>query len=282
MSLVRMDKLLIKARNNKYAVAAFECWNSANIYAIAEGACKTNMPVIFQASPAEYNVMGGADALEDIVRFYVEKTGIEAALHLDHGTTLEHVEECAKAGFTSVMLDASRMSFQDNINLSRKAAEIAKKYNMSSEAELGHVAGCEGELEDIAESQCHLTNPCNAEIFVKETGVDCLAVAIGTVHGDYRSKPNINLELLKEIHDRIKQPLVLHGGSGTPHEILKQCINLGIAKINICTDIHKVWLDGIEKAKGSLTPSVPGKFYQPAHEMLTEAVIKKIELFKNE
>ncbi|MFI4911904.1 MAG: ketose-bisphosphate aldolase [Sedimentisphaeraceae bacterium JB056] len=282
MSLERMDTLLIAARKNRYAVAAFECWNSANIYAIAEGAAQTDMPVIFQASHAEYTIMGGADALFDIVSFYIRKKNITAALHLDHGISLEQVEECAKAGFSSVMLDASRLSFEENIKLSKQAAEIANEYKISIECELGHVAGAEGGMDDIDETECCMTDPEKAEIFVKKTNADCLAVAIGTVHGDYRSKPNIDLKLLEQISDIIEVPLVLHGGSGTPPKTLKECINRGIAKINICTDIHKIWLDGIEKAKTTLTPSVPGKFYQPAQEMLVQAVTQKIELFKNE
>ena len=278
MTLLRMDELLRKARAGKYAVAAFECWNSANVYGIAAGAAACGMPVIFQASPVEYEIMGGPEMLRRIVEMYVDKTGITAALHLDHGTTIEQVEECIEAGFTSVMLDASMLPFEENLELSRQAAVIAHKHNVSMEAELGHVGGSsEGGVEDNGHRL--LTDPREAVAFVRGSGIDCLAVAIGTVHGDYRGEPRIDLDRLRQIAAIIKEPLVLHGGSGTPPEILRQAIALGIAKINICTDIHKTWLEGIAQARTQLTPSVPGKFYRPAHAMLTDKVVEIIKLF---
>ena len=210
MVLLRMDELLRKARAGKYAVAAFECWNSANVYGIAAGAAACGMPVIFQASPVEYALMGGPEMLREIVAMYVDKTGITAALHLDHGTTLEHVEECIAAGFTSVMLDASALPWEENIRLSRQAVELAHRHNVSVEAELGHVGGS---AEGGIAGESTLTDPGEAAIFVRETGIDCLAVAIGTVHGDYRGQPNIRLERLRDIATRVEIPLVLHGGS---------------------------------------------------------------------
>ncbi len=282
MSLTKMSVLLEEARREKYAIAAFECWNSANIYGIAEGAAECGMPVIFQASPVEYRIMGGPDALREIVELYVDLTGITAALHLDHGTTLQQVRECAENGFTSVMLDASRESYEKNIELSKAAVDIASQYGISTEAELGHVGGCEGELEgDGAVSKDFMTDPDKVAEFVGTTGVDCLAVGIGTVHGDYCGEPRIDLERLKKIASLVDVPLVLHGGSGTPVDILTKAIKLGISKINICTDIHKSWLAGIEKAKAELTPSIPGKFYEPAHEMIKEKAISIIKLFSN-
>jgi len=283
MPLIGMEKLLYRAREKKYAIAAFECWNSANIYAVAAGAAECDMPVIFQASPVEYEIMGGPEALQKIVKLYVGMTGITAALHLDHGSTLAQVEESVKAGFTSVMLDASRQSFEKNLQLSKAAAKISHQHNIAIEAELGHVGGCEAELEDLdGDLNDFLTDPDEAVVFVRETGIDCLAVGIGTVHGDYRGKPRIDLERLREISSVVDVPLVLHGGSGTPEDILLKAIDLGIAKINICTDIHKSWLEGIAVARAKLTPSMPGKFYKPAHDMLKQKVMKIIKLFSND
>lgn len=279
MPLVPMDRLLREARSRGYAVAAFECWNSANIYGIAEGAKACGMPVILQASPVEIAMMGGALALREIVDVYVEKTGITAALHLDHGTTLAQVEECLAAGFTAIMLDASRESFEKNLALSKAAAEMAHARKVPVEAELGHVGGCEGELAGMDVTDAHLTDPQEAERFVRETGVDCLAVAIGTVHGDYRGAPNIRLDRLRQVAAAVDVPLVLHGGSGTPAPILREAIRLGISKINICTDIHKTWLSGIAAAQATRTPSIPGRFYEIAHEMLVAKVAEIIRLF---
>ena len=211
MSLQRMDTLMRRAREQKIAIGAFECWESLNIQAIAKAAAYCRKPVIFQASPAEYNTMGGADALACMVKFYVNKYDIDAALHLDHGSTLEHVEECVKSGFTSVMLDASAEVFAENVRLSAAAAQIAHSANCSLEAELGHVTGGDG-----GDAESALTVPEEVVEFVKQTNVDCLAVSIGTVHGDYRGKPELRLDLLKKITDLTDIPLVLHGGSGTP------------------------------------------------------------------
>ena len=279
MGLIQMDKLLRPARAEKYAIAAFECWNSANIYGLAAAAEKCGTPIIFQASPAEYELMGGPEIMSRIVKLYVEKTGITAALHLDHGTTLAQVEECIDAGFTSVMLDASALPLAENLALSRQAAEMAHRHQVSVEAELGHVGGS---AEGGIAGESTLTDPGEAAIFVRETGIDCLAVAIGTVHGDYRGQPNIRLERLRDIATRVEIPLVLHGGSGTPPDILRRAIGMGIAKINICTDINKIWLAGIAAAQTTLTPSVPGNFYRPAHEMLVRKVTEIITLFSGE
>lgn len=276
MSLQRMDTLMRRAREQKIAIGAFECWESLNIQAIAKAAAYCRKPVIFQASPAEYNTMGGADALACMVKFYVDKYNVDAALHLDHGSTLEHVEECVKSGFTSVMLDASAEVFAENVRLSAVAAKIAHSANCSLEAELGHVTGGDG-----GDAESALTVPEEVVDFVKQTQVDCLAVSIGTVHGDYRGKPELRLDLLKKITELTDIPLVLHGGSGTPIDQLHGAIKLGIAKINICTDIHKAFLSGIEDARATLTPSVPGKFYEPACEKIFAKTVEMIELFSN-
>ena len=275
MPLYRMDDLMRQARKQNMALGAFECWESINIQGIAKAAQSCNTPVIFQATPAEYKPMGGADALACMVKFYVDKYNIDAALHLDHGGTLEDVEECIKSGFTSVMLDASAEVFEKNVQLSAEGARMAHSANLSFEAELGHVTGGDG-----GDAESALTVPAEVVEFVKRTRVDCLAVSIGTVHGDYRGEPKLRLDLLEEIANLVDIPLVLHGGSGTPIDQLHAAIRLGIAKINICTDIHKAFLRGIEEAKGSLTVSVPGKFYIPPAERLYEKTVEMIKLFQ--
>lgn len=277
-----MHKILERARGRGYAVAAFECWNSANIHGIVEGVAECGMPVILQASPVEYGTMGGPEALRRIAEVYVEMTGVTAALHLDHGTTLDHVRECVDAGFTSVMLDASMESLERNTELSAAAVGIAHPHGVSVEAELGHVGGIEGGIEDDdSKAEDHLTNVDDAARFVEATGIDCLAVAIGTVHGAYRGEPRIDIPRLEAIAARVSEPLVLHGGSGTPPEKLIQAIERGIAKINICTDIHNVWLDGIAEARQTLTPSIPGKFHRVPHERIKAKVKECVELFRN-
>ena len=279
MPLIRMDTLLVAARSKGHAIGAFECWNSDNIHAIAKAAAETDSPVIFQASPAEYGLMGGADVLRRMVETYVEKFGITAALHLDHGSTIAHVQECLEAGFTSVMLDASTLPYEENCALARQTCELAHPRNVSVEAELGHVGGV---AEGGIASESALTIPEEAERFVAESGVDCLAVAIGTVHGDYRGKPELRLTRLQEIASRVSVPLVLHGGSGTPPDQLAKAIALGIAKINICTEIDKTYIAAIKEAEGHLTPSVPGNFYRPAVAAVASHVSRLINQFRGE
>lgn len=280
MPLCRMDDLLKEARENHVAIGAFECWNSNNVRAIALAAARTGAPVIFQASPAEYDTMGGPQMLRVIVEGYAEEYGIRAALHLDHGSTLQNVSECLDAGFTSVMLDASTLPFEENCRLAQQTVELAHARNASVEAELGHVGGAaEGGV--VAEDA--LTVPEEAERFVAESGIDCLAVSIGTVHGDYRGEPRLRLERLAAIARLLPNlPLVLHGGSGTPPDQLAKAIQLGIAKINICTEIHKTYLKAIEEAGTHLTPSVPGKFHEPAVKAVAQHVERLIRQFRGE
>ena len=280
MSLCRMDELLREARRGGYAVGAFECWDSNNVRAIALGAQAAGAPVIFQASPAEYDTMGGPAMLRRIVEGYVEEYGLRAALHLDHGSELSHVRECVEAGFTSVMLDASTRPYAENCALARASAQLAHPRGVSVEAELGHVGGA---AEGGVASEAALTVPEEAARFVAESGIDCLAVSIGTVHGEYRGEPNLRLERLRRIAELLPEtPLVLHGGSGTPPKQLAQAIQFGIAKINICTDIHKTYLNAIAEARGRLTPSVPGKFYEPVVEAVARHVERLIRQFRNE
>ncbi|MBO7535145.1 MAG: class II fructose-bisphosphate aldolase, partial [Victivallales bacterium] len=268
------------AREKGYALPAFECWNSASIYGAVAAAAEGGFPLILQASPLEYETMGGADVLRRIAELYANRFGVTMALHLDHGSTLEHAQECIEAGFTSVMLDASTAAFEENAVLSRSVVEMAHPKGITVEAELGHVGvGADGAT---AESDDWLTVPEEAERFVAETGIDCLAVAIGTIHGEYRSTPKLRLERLKAIASLVKGPLVLHGGSGTPWEQLRQAIALGISKINICTDLNKAYLHGINAAQESLNPGVPGIFYRQAHEEVKKKVLELTRRFSGQ
>ena len=278
MGLRNMGELLRAARKEQAALGAFECWDSLNIQAIARAAKACAAPVIFQATSMEYGSMDGADALADMVAFYVKKYDIEAALHLDHGTSLDEVDECLKAGFTSVMIDASSTPFEENVRLSGEASRMAHACGASCEAELGHVGGGDG--GDGSESA--LTVPEEAGDFVAQTQVDCLAVSIGTVHGEYRGTPKLRFDRLAEIARRTDLPLVLHGGSGTPDDQLVKAIRMGIAKINICTDISKAFLAGIDEARATRMPSLAGRFYGVARDHVEKRTAELIRLFRGE
>jgi len=279
MPIARMDALLRTARQQRCAIAAFECWDSSSVQAIVLAAERTGHPVIFQASPTEYTYCGGPAALKTMVDWYVGETGITGALHLDHGSTLEHVDECLRAGFTSVMLDASRHPYEENVRLTRGTVALARDYGASVEAELGHVLGLEGDLEDVPDDEAAQTDPEQAASFIAETEADCLAVAVGTIHGVYRGKPEINLLRLRKIASLVSVPLVLHGGSGTPDDLIRACVHEGISKINICTELQQAWLAGVEESMKINSISVPGRFYALPRERLIERMVEKMQLF---
>jgi len=274
-----MDELLLDARSNGRAVPGFECWDSGSVQAISMAAEKTGLPVIFQASPTEYTYCGGPEAVKALVDWYVGQSGITAALHLDHGSTLEHVAECLRAGFTSVMLDASRHPYAENVRLTQAAVAMAQESNASVEAELGHVGGLEGDLPELDEDEAMQTDPVQAAEFVAETGTDCLAVAIGTIHGVYRGTPKINIQRLQAIAARVAVPLVLHGGSLTPDDDIRACIRNGISKINICTELQQAWLAALDESREVNRISVPGSFYALPRDRMAALMVEKLRLF---
>lgn len=246
MGLVTMNEVLKIAHRESYAVPAFNVCNLEYIQIVIETAAKTNSPVIIAAHPVEIEY-AGLQELSYLVRTYAERVNIPVVLHLDHGDNLERVIKCIKAGFTSVMYDGSNLDFEDNILKTLRVAEVAHDVGISVEGELGLVG--KAEPGEYAHSKRlngkELTDPHMAAEFVKRTNIDSLAVAIGNAHGSYRGIPKIDIERLIAIHKQVNLPLVLHGGSGTPDEIVVKCIKNGISKINISTDLNLVFYDGI-------------------------------------
>lgn len=203
-------------------------------------ASEMQAPVIIACTP--YVQM---EELAMAVRLYEKKyPEVTAALHLDHGKEYEDVQRALRCGFTSVMLDKSTLPYEENVKAVREAVRAAHAVGVTVEAELGHV-GKGAEYEETRDSG--LTRKEEAAGFVKETGVDCLAVAVGTSHGVYRGKPLLNFELLSELSREVSVPLVLHGGSNTGEEKLKKAITLGIQKINLSTDLSTEYLIGVRK-----------------------------------
>lgn len=235
MSLVTMKEVLTPARENGYAIGAFEFWSLDSAQAVIEAAQELNMPVILQAGLIECEFAGGIKNLYRIARMVADDASIPVVLHLDHGETYEFVCSAIEAGFTSVMIDASRQSFADNVRITKKVVAAAQSSGITVEAELGKLAGSEGNPA-ISEAEASQTDPDEARQFVEETEIDALAVAIGTAHGFYKFTPCINIDRLKKIAEKVGIPLVLHGGSGTPDEKVREAIKCGIAKVNICTE----------------------------------------------
>ncbi len=278
--LVTMNELLVEARASGYAVAAFEFWSMDSAWAAVQAAKTAGMPVILQAGPFEIDY-AGFKALTAFAEMAAEEAGVRVALHLDHGDTLEMAQAAIDAGFTSVMIDASHESYEDNIRVTQKVVEIARPRGVTVESELGKLAGSEAGMT-VSEEEAAQTDPDQAAEYVRETGIDALAVAIGNAHGFYKFEPKINTERLAKIAERVLIPLVLHGGSGTPDAIISETIGLGIAKINICTEFVAAYGRGYitaQKTEGFKynVPALFGAAKQAGYEL----ALAKIRLFAN-
>jgi fructose-bisphosphate aldolase class II len=235
MPMVTIKEMLETARAEKYAIGAFEFWSLDSAQAVVESAEELDIPAILQAGLYECNFAGGINKLAEVARIAAKDSPVPIALHLDHAEDYDLVKSALDAGFTSVMIDASALSFNDNVNLTKKVVEAARSYGASVEAELGKLIGNEGHIS-VSEEEAAQTDPDDAKKFVENTGIDALAVAIGTVHGFYNFTPKINIARLKRIAANVSIPLVLHGGSGTPDEAVTEAVKNGIAKVNICTE----------------------------------------------
>lgn len=234
--IVSMREILVEARAGGYAVGGFEFWSLDSAQAIVEAAGEAGVPVVLQTGPLEMQYAGGVDRLAKVARMAAEESPVRVALHLDHGDTLDLARACIDNGFTSVMVDVSALPYRENLETTRRLVEIAAPHGVTVEAELGRVGGAEAELS-VSEEDAAQTDPDEAVAFVRDTGLDALAVAIGTAHGFYKSAPRLNFARLGAIAGRVRVPLVLHGGSGTPDDQVIRAIGLGIAKVNVCTEL---------------------------------------------
>ena len=276
MALVPMKELLAKAEEGKYAVGAFNANNMEIVQAIAIAAEKEQAPVIMQASQGAIKY-AGLDYIIGMVRIAAENARVPIALHLDHGTSFEQVVRCIRGGFSSVMFDGSQLPLEENIAITKKVVEIARPINVSVEAELGKIGGAE---DDISVKESLFTDPNEAEIFVRETGVDALAVAIGTAHGQYKGEPKLDFERLEKIRSLVNIPIVLHGSSGVPDESITKAISLGVRKVNIDTNIREAFVARLKQEMDKNPAEIdPRKLLGPAREAAVELIREKIRLF---
>jgi len=298
--LVTNKELLVPARKSGYAVGAFNINNLETLLAVAEAAAEEKSPVIVAVTPSAIKYAGLA-YLAKIVRTAAENKPVPMSLHLDHGEDFETVSKCIEAGFTSVMIDGSFLGFEENVALTKRVVDRARKFGVSVEAELGRLAGVEEKT--VEEREAVLTDPDAAEEFVRRTGVDALAVAIGTSHGAYKFKgeAKLDFERLRLIAKKVDIPLVLHGASsvpawiiekatkygaellgakGIPEEHIKKAISLGISKINIDTDLRLAFTATVrEVLTNSPKEFDPRKILGPAKEAMKEVVRGKMRLF---
>lgn len=240
MSLENLNKMLKDAEDNNYAVPQFNVWNLEWISAVLDKCQELKTPVILGVSQNGAKYMGGFYVVTQMIKAYIKKNNITipVAIHLDHASSFEACKEAIDEGFTSVMIDASRKPFEENLDLTKKVVEYAHPRNVTVEAELGKVGGKEEEV--VAEFFYADKNECLK--MVQEAKIDALAPALGSQHGFYKGEPKLGLKEMKEIHDLVKLPLVLHGGSGIPDDQIKQAINYGTVKININTDCLCAWV----------------------------------------
>lgn len=278
MALVAVHELLKKADQEGYAVGAFNANNMEIIQAIVTAAEMENSPVIMQASQGAITY-AGLDYITGIVRIAARGAKVPVALHLDHGTDFDQVVRCFRSGFSSVMYDGSKLSLEDNIAITNRVLEMARPVGVSVEAELGKIGGTEDHVT-VSEKEAMFTDPEEARYFVEKTGVDSLAIAIGTAHGQYQGEPKLDFERLKIIRELTGIPIVLHGSSGVPDEAVRQAIELGVRKVNIDTNIRESFVSAMRKVIAEKPDEIdPRKILGPAREATIEMIRDKIRVF---
>jgi tagatose 1,6-diphosphate aldolase GatY/KbaY len=248
MSIVNAKEMLLKATDEKYAVGAFNITNLIQMEAVVEAAVNKNAPLILQTSVTPSKFLG-AKILAGIYRTLAESAPIPICLHLDHCSDVEFCKECADAGYTNIMIDASKQVFQENIKQTREVCDYCHSIgDISVEGELGTVSGIEDQVK-VAEDEAALCNPDQALEFVNETGIDIFAPAIGTAHGVYKTKnPKLDFDRLKKISElfngkEAKVPIVIHGGTGLQPDVSKKLVSLGGSKFNVSTDLKHALID---------------------------------------
>jgi fructose-bisphosphate aldolase class II len=277
--LATTAQILGEAHKGGYAVGAFNMNNKEILQAIIAGAEAQKAPVIIQTSEGAIKY-AGADYISAMVRLAASKASVPVALHLDHGTHYDVIIGCIRHGWTSVMFDGSHHPLAENIALTAEIVKVAHAAGVSVEAELGRLSGVEDNIS-VDELDAIYTNPKEAQVFVAETGVDSLAIAIGTAHGQYKGIPRLDYDRLDTIKKLLRDmPIVLHGASGLTEEQLKKCVSLGVNKINIDTDIRLAMTAAIKEAfEKKPSEYDPRKYLGPAREAMTQVVVGKIAMF---
>lgn len=278
--LVSMKYLLDKAKDADFAVGAFNATELALVRSVVEQAEESDSPAIIEASAGEFEFV-----TKDFYKYVIERckdSRVPFALHLDHGHTVEECVRAIQAGFTSVMIDGSTLPYEENVALTKKVVEIAHAAGVTVEGEIGTI-GAIGNSDEGGVTNITYTRPEDVVDFVEKTGVDCLAIAIGTAHGIYPKgyTPKLQLELLEEIKKIAPVPLVLHGGSNNPDDEIAKACKIGIAKVNISSDIKYAYFKKLDEVYKETGGFVPAKVMEPAI-VDTKAVVKnKMELFNS-
>ncbi len=286
--IVTMDTLLKDAREKHYAVPGFDVSNYEMIKAVLDVCEEERSPALFMCLKADL-VNKGIHFLAAMMKEAAKHYTIPICIHLDHATEMADIQEAISVGFTSVMYDGSVLPFEENAANTKAVVEYAHAHGVSVEAELGHVGdGIAGNNDGKAEDgnqtdhpEDSLTDPDDVVRFIDITDVDCLAVAVGTVHGVYRGTPQLRFDRLEEINKVSKRPLVLHGGSGTPDDQMQKAISLGICKINIYSEVLHGLNAGLKEKLNNISNMSmwPCFVYEEANKQMREVIRHKIRTF---
>ena len=281
MALQNTRDMLNKASEAGYAVPAFNFHNLETALTIIQAAVKTRSPLILAVSPSTVKY-AGLKYVHAIANTAAKQHDIPIALHLDHHESLGAIEPALQLGVKSVMIDGSMKSFEENIAVTKSVVERAQEFNATVEAELGRIAGQEDNIQ-VSEEDSAYTDPDAAAQFVAETGVDSLAVAIGTGHGVYETEPNLDFDRLAQIRGKVDVPLVLHGASGISEVDTQKCIELGIAKVNVSTEFKIPFTKALRDFLVDHPEETDLRVYmQEAMKTMEEVAIQKIHVCKSD
>ena len=287
MSIVNAKEIMVEAAKNHYAVGAFNITDLLQFEAVLDAAVETKSPVIVQTSVKPSQFLG-TNMMVAIYRTLAEKAPVPVVLHLDHCTDVDYCKKCADAGYTNIMIDASKQSYEENIRQTKEVVDYCHKIGgISVEGELGTVSGVEDQIK-VAEDEAQLANPQQSVEFCERTGVDIFAPAIGTAHGVYKTKnPKIDTERMATIHkmlngNGIKTPLVVHGGTGLPEDTIKKLLAAGGAKFNVSTELKHTLIDAtFEYITAHRDEYDPGKLDKFVREATKKAVIHWMQMVES-
>ncbi|WP_054955083.1 class II fructose-1,6-bisphosphate aldolase [Paenibacillus dakarensis] len=277
MTLVSSTPLLQTARSGGYCIGAFNVHTLEMLQAVVEAAEETQSPLIIQSTVGTVKHLG-PDYIAKAALVASERSSVPIALHLDHCSDFNVIMQCIRAGYTSVMIDASHETFDVNVAKTKQVVEAANAIGVNVEAELGRVGGVEDDII-VDDEHALLADPDDCARFVELTGVHTLAPAIGTAHGIYKGEPNIDFDRIQKIASKVSIPLVLHGGSGIPEEQVRRCVAAGMSKMNVATELRIVFSNAIKEVfNQNPEENDPRKYMVPAKEALKKAAIEKMRL----
>lgn len=278
--LVTSKELLLDAQKHGYAVGAFNTNNLEITHAILRAAEAKQAPILIQISAGAIKY-AGLEFLPMITRKAAKEASVPVAIHLDHGPSFEIVMKALRVGFTSIMRDASKLPYEENVAEVKKVVEACHAVGVPVEAEIGKIGGAEEHVV-VSEKEATMTDPEEAVQFVKDGGFDFLAVAIGNAHGFYKGEPELDFDRLEAIRDTVSVPLVLHGASGIPDHQITEAVKRGICKINIDTEIRNAFAQTVKKFQKENPDQIdPRKILAPAMDAMQAVVEHKMEIFRS-